>query len=180
MARFGAALIVVGFACVAIAEESNVRNLEFTINDLKLETVDLVFTVEDLVRVTDTPEELRIELPADILFDFDKADIRATAEPALADAARIIREQAKAGVRIEGHTDSKGAADYNQGLSEKRASSVKSWLVAKEKLDKIGFTTSGLGATKPVAPNELPDGRDNPAGRQKNRRVEIIIERGSG
>jgi outer membrane protein OmpA-like peptidoglycan-associated protein len=57
---------------------------------------------------------------------------------------------------------------------------VKSWLVEKEKLDKVGFTTTGLAATKPVAPNELPDGRDNPAGRQKNRRVEIVIARGSG
>jgi outer membrane protein OmpA-like peptidoglycan-associated protein len=180
MGRFGAALIVVGFACAALADESNIRDLEFVTNDLKLETTDLVFTVEDLVRVTDTPEEVRIELPADILFDFDKSDIRAAAQPALADTARIIREQAKADVRIEGHTDSKGSAEYNQGLSEQRASSVKSWLVEKEKLDKVGFTTTGLGATKPVAPNELPDGRDNPAGRQKNRRVEIVIERGSG
>ena len=58
---------------------------------------------------------------------------------------------------------------------DRRASSVRNYLVEKEGLGEVDFTTSGLGAKKPVAPNTRPDGSDDPDGRQKNRRVEIVI-----
>ena len=67
---------------------------------------------------------------------------------------------------------------YNQRLSERRAASVKNWLIAKDGLTSIHFETEGFGARNPVAPNTKPDGSDNPDGRQKNRRVEIIVEKG--
>ncbi|HZX67971.1 MAG TPA: OmpA family protein, partial [Candidatus Elarobacter sp.] len=69
----------------------------------------------------------------------------------------------------------KGSAAYNAALSERRARSVKNWFVEKDGLRNIRFATNGFGAGDPVAPNTKPDGSDNPDGRRKNRRVEILI-----
>ncbi|MFN2492738.1 MAG: OmpA family protein [Pyrinomonadaceae bacterium] len=145
--------------------------------------LDLVFRVDDLggkiqdLQVKETGEEIRIELAADVLFDFDKADLRPAAQQTLHQAAGIIKEKAKGAVRIEGHTDSKGQDAYNQKLSERRAASVKTWFMEKEGLTNVQFSTQGFGAKKPIAPNTKPDGSDDPDGRQKNRRVEIIIKK---
>jgi outer membrane protein OmpA-like peptidoglycan-associated protein len=144
------------------------------------QVLDLIFKVEDLagkvesLRVRETATETRIELPADILFDFDKADIRPAAGPALKQAADLIRKGARGTVTIEGHTDAKGSAGYNQKLSERRSASVQKWLVEREDLRSVRFQTKGFGAARPVAPNAKPDGTDDPEGRQKNRRVEIV------
>jgi outer membrane protein OmpA-like peptidoglycan-associated protein len=89
----------------------------------------------------------------------------------------VIREKAKGAVRIEGHTDGRGSPSYNQKLSERRARAVKDWLITREGLRKVSFHTQGFGATKPVAPNQKPDGSDDPEGCQKNRRVEIIVKK---
>lgn len=159
----------------AIAAESNVRDLVFGTQNLVFGTQNLVFRTEDLYRVVETAKEVTIELPADVLFDFDKKDIRPDAALALTEAARILREQAKGPVRVEGHTDSKGAAAYNQTLSQQRANAVKQWLVEKEGLTKINFAIRGFGATRPAAPNANRDGSDNPEGRQRNRRVALVF-----
>ncbi len=127
--------------------------------------------------VNETPQEMRLTLAADVLFDFDKATIRPDAAAALHQVAAIIREKSHGTVRIEGHTDAKGTAGYNQRLSERRAASVEGWLVDKEGFTPAGFATQGLGAARPVAPNRKPDGSDDPAGRQRNRRVELIISK---
>jgi outer membrane protein OmpA-like peptidoglycan-associated protein len=129
-------------------------------------------------RVTVTPKEVRIELPADILFDFDKSNIRPSAADALKKAAALLHERAKGVVRIEGHTDSKGNPPYNQKLSERRAESVRLWLVEREGLSNIKFATQGFGATRPKVPNTKPGGSDDPDGRQINRRVEIVFGTG--
>jgi len=148
---------------------------------LQTKILDLVFRVEDLggkvqeIQVKETGAEIRIELAADVLFDFDKSDILPRAQSALKQAAAVITEKAKGTVRIEGHTDAKGVDAYNQKLSERRAGAVKSWLIGKEQVRGVTFVTRGFGATNPVAPNSNEDGSDNPSGRQKNRRVEIII-----
>src|SRR5207245_10456047 len=145
--------------------------------------LDLIFRVEDMggkiqdLQVKETGQEIHIQLAADVLFDFDKADIRSSAQSALHQAAEIIRQHAKSTVRIEGHTDSKGNDAYNQKLSERRADSVKTWLTDKEGLGNVQFATQGFGAKKPVAPNKKPDGSDDPEGRQKNRRVEIVLKK---
>jgi outer membrane protein OmpA-like peptidoglycan-associated protein len=117
----------------------------------------------------ETALEITVDLPADVLFDFDKSDIRPDAAAALAKLAVIIRAQPKGRVRIEGHTDSKGDDAYNQKLSERRAESVKNWLASKESIDAARLATKGWGEAKPVAPN------DTDANRQKNRRVQAII-----
>jgi outer membrane protein OmpA-like peptidoglycan-associated protein len=71
-------------------------------------------------------------------------------------------------LQIEGHTDSVGSADYNQRLSENRADSVRTYLVGQG-IASSSVGTTGFGETMPVASN------DTPAGRQQNRRVELIV-----
>ena len=118
-------------------------------------------------------QELRFELTADLLFDFDKADLRP--EALLRDVLAQIKAKLKRPlIRIEGHTDAKGSDEYNDVLSQRRAASVKAWLVTAGHVPAKSVTTAGLGEHSPVAPNEKPDGTDDPAGRQKNRRVEIV------
>ncbi|MFL5256837.1 MAG: OmpA family protein [Rhodopila sp.] len=127
--------------------------------------------------IRETATEIHVALPADILFDFDKAIIRPSAAQALHQAAELIRNRATGPVHIEGHTDAKGLAAYNQRLSERRAAAVRLWLVQKEGLRGVTFLTAGFGATRPVAPNTAPDGADDPAGRQRNRRVELVLQK---
>jgi outer membrane protein OmpA-like peptidoglycan-associated protein len=128
-----------------------------------------------LMNVEETPKELRLTLAADILFDFDKATIRADAKPALDRVAEILRSKSRGLVTIEGFTDSKGVADYNLRLSNARAESVAAWMIEREGLPRARFTTRGFGATRFVVSNTRADGSDDAAGRQKNRRVEIIV-----
>src|ERR1700687_3128259 len=151
------------------------RDLVFTTADLKFAVVDMGGKTQDL-QVKETATEIRIELAADVLFDFDKSTIKPEAATALHSVAEIIKDKGTGHtVRIEGHTDGKGSASYNQRLSEGRAESVRQWLAHKEGLGQVKMTTQGFGASKPVAPNTKPDGSDDTAGRQKNRRVEIVV-----
>ncbi|GAW41286.1 Photosystem I P700 chlorophyll a apoprotein A2 [Brevundimonas sp. SH203] len=113
-----------------------------------------------------------IDLPADVLFDFDKATIRPDAEPALTRAAELLKSYPTAQVSIGGHTDAKGDDAYNDGLSLRRARAVAERLQAAAGRP---LGAEGFGERRPVAPNVKPDGSDDPAGRQKNRRVEIRI-----
>ncbi len=83
--------------------------------------------------------------------------------------------KAKGVVAIHGHTDAKGANDYNQSLSVRRAEAVHLWLVEKGGAQ-ANYEIMGHGETQPVAPNTNPDGTDNPDGRAQNRRVEISIQ----
>lgn len=144
--------------------------------------LDLVLHVEDMggktqaLQVKQSGNEVRIDLAADVLFDFDKATLLPKAQQTLQQAANIIRHKAKGTVRIEGYTDAKGSDAYNQRLSERRAAAVKDWLVNGGGLRNVAFTTKGFGAQNPVAPNKKPDGSDDPEGRAKNRRVEIILQ----
>jgi outer membrane protein OmpA-like peptidoglycan-associated protein len=119
--------------------------------------------------------ETRIALSADVLFDFDQAELRAEAKPALVKLVTVLKAYPAARTRatIEGHTDSKGDEKYNRRLSERRAESVRRWLT--ENGAAMPMTTKGLGKQKPVAPNAKPNGSDDPEGRQKNRRVEIVV-----
>jgi outer membrane protein OmpA-like peptidoglycan-associated protein len=144
--------------------------------DLKFKVEDMGGKVQDL-QVKETPTEIHMELAADVLFDFDKAVIKSEATAALKQAAALIRDKAKGVVRIEGYTDSKGSDAYNLKLSERRSIAVKTWLAKNEGLKNVRFETHDFGAKMPVAPNTKPDGSDDPDGRRKNRRVEIILKK---
>jgi outer membrane protein OmpA-like peptidoglycan-associated protein len=125
----------------------------------------------------ETPSTIEVTLAADVLFDFDKSDLRSEAASALHNLADIIRAKAHGRVAIRGYTDALGKDAYNLRLSERRAASVKTWLVSHEQLAPTSLATSGLGARDPVAPNRHPDGSDNPEGRQLNRRVTVLIRK---
>jgi outer membrane protein OmpA-like peptidoglycan-associated protein len=164
-----------------------VLELKGTVLELKAQVLEVKANVTSLAARVDplqaalkdlgakvTEREIKIELAADVLFDFDKADLRPEAGPALAKVAAILGSYPRAAAAIEGHTDGKGADQYNLRLSERRAESVRRWLAANGVASKM--TSRGWGKTKPVAPNTKSNGADDPDGRQKNRRVEITVK----
>jgi OOP family OmpA-OmpF porin len=114
------------------------------------------------------PVEEKIVLRG-VNFDFNKADIRPDAAVILDEAATILNENPGRNVSVGGYTDSVGAEDYNQKLSERRAASVKDYLVGKG-VSASRLTTMGYGETNPVASNDTADGR------ALNRRVELNLE----
>lgn len=122
-----------------------------------------------------TATETRVLLAADTLFDFDKATLTPAAETNLARTAALVAEGGKGAVTVVGHTDAKGDDAYNDSLSRRRADAVAAWLRARPELAGRGFTPEGRGEREPVAPNAAPDGGDDPAGRARNRRVEVVI-----
>ena len=103
-----------------------------------------------------------------IYFDTGSDRIRPESTPTLKEIAAMLTEHPDLKLLIEGHTDNVGAATANQALSEKRAAAVRQVLIDSFGVDADRLTTKGLGATKPVAPNDTPEGRQN------NRRVELV------
>lgn len=115
----------------------------------------------------------KVTFAADAFFDFDKSTLKPEGKAKLDDLVSKL-----GGINLEviiavGHTDSIGSNAYNQRLSVRRAESVKAYLVSKG-IEANRIYTEGKGETQPIAPNTI-NGRDNPAGRAKNRRVEIEV-----
>lgn len=132
--------------------------------------------LQDLgAKVTD--QEVIIDLASDVLFDFDKYTLRPEAAATLRKVGQVAASYPRSTMTIEGYTDSKGTHPYNMKLSEDRAASVKIWLVQNAGIPSPRISTRGWGETKPVAPNKKPDGSDDPVGRQKNRRVDIVLRK---
>ncbi|HEV3074011.1 MAG TPA: OmpA family protein [Thermoanaerobaculia bacterium] len=119
--------------------------------------------------------EQRLTTVADALFEFDKATLGADAEQTLSVLGPQIAQRGEHPIVIEGYTDSIGSDAHNQRLSEQRAAAVRAWLAA-HRFVPASTPIKGYGKTRPVAPNANPDGSDNPTGRQKNRRVEVVIK----
>jgi len=110
---------------------------------------------------------LLITLDSGILFDVDKYDVRPEAKRALASLATVLKEADVKAFEVDGHTDSDASDEHNQVLSEKRANAVKDFLTSQGIVAEI--TIKGYGESRPIASNDTPEGK------QKNRRVEIII-----
>src|SRR5260370_10809781 len=168
------AVAVAGVVAQPQPTSAQVKQIEGKVLDLTFRVEDMGGNVQSL-EVKESASEVLIELAADVLFDFDKADILPKAQATLKQAADMIREKAKGTVRVEGHTDAKGSDSYNQKLSERRAAAVKSWFVQKEGLGNVPFITEGFGARKPVAPHKKTDGSDDPDVGRKNRRDASIF-----
>jgi len=118
-------------------------------------------------------DQLEVTLATDVLFAFGSVTLEPPAVERLTELAPRLARSARLGVvAIVGHTDSIGSEAANQVLSEARAQAVKD-VIAAARPD-LQFQVSGKGASAPVAPNEI-DGRDNPEGRARNRRVEITF-----
>ena len=109
-----------------------------------------------------------------IFFDFNKATLKPEPEVELDRLFNLLQENPSLIVEIAGHTDNKGSKRYNQLLSEARAKSVVTYLVDKG-IDAERLSARGYGEERPIAANELPNGKDNPEGRQLNRRTEFEI-----
>jgi outer membrane protein OmpA-like peptidoglycan-associated protein len=120
-----------------------------------------------------------LNLRSDFLFEFGSAVLKPESAAELRTVAGQIRAAQGIQALIRGYTDSIGTAAENKALALKRAQSVRDWLIREGGLPAAQFAVEGMGAQDPVAPNTLPDGRDNPDGRQKNRRVTITITGGT-
>ena len=118
------------------------------------------------VRITD--RGVVVNLP-DVLFEFNKADLRPDALRSARQIADVVKEYPQRRLSVEGHTDSIGTIQYNQRLSENRARSVVNELVAQG-VSRGRIETRGFGEADPIASNRTE------AGRARNRRVEVIVE----
>ncbi len=103
-----------------------------------------------------------------VLFDFDKSAIKPDGVKILDRLIAFLKENAEKKVDLEGHTDSVGTEQYNQGLSERRTAAVKDYLTTRG-IDSGRVSSKGFGETKPIADNKTAEGR------AKNRRVEIKV-----
>jgi outer membrane protein OmpA-like peptidoglycan-associated protein len=113
-------------------------------------------------------DNIVLQMPADVTFGFDRADIQPQFRGALDDVARSLNAYPQTLVDVIGHADSTGRAEYNQNLSERRASSVAGYLIDRGVL-RDRLYVEGRGSTQPIADNATE------AGRAKNRRVEIVL-----
>jgi len=120
------------------------------------------------VSVTRSGDQIILNMPGNVTFATDSADVSASFYQVLDSVALVVNEFDKTYVDVVGHTDSTGSADYNQNLSERRASSVARYLQSQGVLPER-LLTRGLGPHSPIASN------DTPQGRALNRRVEIVL-----
>ena len=120
-----------------------------------------------ILPTTDTPRGLKVNI-ADVLFDTAKYDLRVPAREALAKLSGIVVAHPGLKLQVEGYTDIVGSDTYNQTLSENRANSVRAYLISHG-IDPTAIAAIGYGKSNPVA------GNDTSAGRQQNRRVELVI-----
>ena len=120
------------------------------------------------VSVTRVGDNITLNMPGNVTFAVNSADISASFYPVLDSVGLVLKEYDKTLVEVAGHTDSTGSDASNQALSERRAASVSAYLVSRDiRPDRL--ISVGAGESRPVASN------DTEAGRQLNRRVEITI-----
>ncbi|SFQ41217.1 OmpA family protein [Salibacterium halotolerans] len=115
-------------------------------------------------------EEITINVPDHLLFDFDESTLRDDALALLEEISGELEQYEAGEVKIHGHTDNQGEASYNQQLSQERAEAVEAYFVEEETMDDFDFSTKGFGETEPVVSNDTEENR------AKNRRVEIIVK----
>ena len=126
------------------------------------------------------PQPVEPERPyriAPIFFEFDSYALTEVAITKLDEISEVMQAFPEINIEIQGHTDSKGPDSYNQVLSERRAGTVKKYLVDKG-VDTNRLTTKGFSESAPAAINTNPDGTDSFKGRKLNRRVEFKIDPG--
>lgn len=130
--------------------------------DLRRVSSDL----EQVAVVEESSEQVDVALDANVLFEFDSADLSADAQATIANLAKDIAARASGEVQVVGHTDSEGSDAYNQTLSEQRAQAVVAALSAQAG-PAVTFVAIGRGESEPVADNGTPEGR------AANRRVAV-------
>ncbi|MDH5826356.1 OmpA family protein [Sphingobacterium faecium] len=121
----------------------------------------------DFEDATRTSEGIKFTISSDLLFPTNSSYLTEKAKLELSKVATLLKESSSK-IRVDGHTDATGTVEYNQWLAEKRANSVKKFLTDAG-ISGARISAKGIGQTKPVADNKTPEGR------QKNRRVEVVI-----
>ncbi|MBL7860247.1 MAG: PD40 domain-containing protein [Cyclobacteriaceae bacterium] len=128
----------------------------------------------DTVLVLDRKERNKIFVLENIYFGYDSADIRRDAARELDKLVVLLNDNPDLRIEMGSHTDSVASDAYNIELSQRRAESTVNYLIRKG-IDPARLVAKGYGESKPIARNTNPDGSDNPAGRQRNRRTEFKI-----
>ncbi len=113
-------------------------------------------------------DNITLNMPSGITFDFDRADLKPEFRPVLDNLANTLNEYNQTRIEVTGHTDSKGTDAYNMTLSQNRANAVAGYLGGRG-VASSRMVVSGAGETRPVASN------DTESGRAQNRRVEITL-----
>ncbi|MEW2352540.1 OmpA family protein [Spirillospora sp. NPDC029432] len=137
--------------------------------------IDLSRFVQPLESEEVSGGRVTVRISADVLFDFNEATLTDAARRRIARLAARLR-QATGTIEVSGHSDSVGEAAYNQALSTRRAEAVKAELERLMTGSAARVEATGHGETRPVAPN-TSGGKDDPAGRAKNRRVDITFQK---
>ncbi|MEO0784636.1 MAG: OmpA family protein [Pseudomonadota bacterium] len=120
------------------------------------------------IEVARQGDNIALKMPSDITFPVNSSDVQQGFQPTLNDVANTLIEYPKTSVDIIGHASADGPEDYNQQLSERRAASVQSYLVAQG-MRPVRVQSYGFGETRPIATNDTAEGR------AANRRVEILL-----
>lgn len=139
--------------------------------DCAINPVSMSFSLQE-VEVTDVVEREVFSVPANVLFDFDRDVVRPEGVEALREVYNALVEGHAERIRIVGHTDSMGTDEYNMDLGWRRARAVAAVLIS---FGFVNLETDSAGESQPKVPNTNPDGSDNPANRQINRRVDIEV-----
>ncbi len=134
----------------------------------RLREVEAIFSPEE-AEVLATPDRVTVRLFG-LTFPSGSAEIEPGNFSILTKLERVVREFPEGTITIEGHTDSVGNDDVNQALSQRRAIAVRDWLLQSVALSADRVTAVGRGESRPIAPN------DTAAGRERNRRIEIVID----
>ena len=141
---------------------------QYIVYEVPIEDPEL--EVPEDVDLTKEEEELKIQVPDDLLFDFDESALRDDAQSTLDEIlAEIEKLPDETEIHLNGHTDNEGEADYNVTLSEERAEAVFEYMETNGEIEHLDITLNGYGEEKPIASN------DDSEGREKNRRVEIVV-----
>lgn len=146
--------------------------------DQSVKNLEVIKEVEKLeLEVKEIDRGVEIIFPEVLLFEFNSDRLKLNAKAKMHKIAEILNgsDVKSRTIAVEGHTDSVGPTKYNMSLSERRAETVGRALVFSG-VRKERLAAKGFGESKPLTQNRHPDGTDNPEGRARNRRVEVIIE----
>lgn len=159
-----------GHAYVVTGDKPGYTSTRASVSTMEIKRSD----PDDTVEVTIYLDSIRNSFSvSNIFYDYDKATLRPESVAALDSVVHFLTDNPSITVEIYSYTDAKGRDEYNIALSQRRAQSVLDYL-EKGGIDRNRLTAKGFGAKNPVAPNSV-DGKDNPQGRQLNRRTEFRI-----
>jgi len=161
-----------GHSYVLNADKQNFISTRATVNTEGIKRED----PDDTIHVTIYVDSIALDASfrmENVFYDYDKATLRPESGAELEKLVTLMKDNPSVDVEISSHTDGKGTDAYNLNLSQQRAESVVQYLISSG-IDRSRLSAKGMGKSAPVAPN-TKDGKDNPEGRQLNRRTEFRI-----